>query len=121
MAGSQEPRASASKARCCACCQLVVPGDSGGTYVRLQFRSLARNLPAVYSWPGRCTARTLNDRGKTVTKPRLLKPLGLPLSEKQIPQVVEILESGGKSKEALETATLRPRQVRYQAALRPDI
>jgi hypothetical protein len=50
-----------------------------------------------------------------------LKPLGLPLSEKQIPQVVEILESGGKSKEALETVTLRPRQVRYQAALRPDV
>jgi hypothetical protein len=30
-----------------------------------------------------------------------LKPLGLPLSEKQIPQVIEILESEGKSKEAL--------------------
>jgi hypothetical protein len=42
------------------------------------------------------------------------------LSEKQIPQVVENLESGGKPKEDLETAALRPRQVRYQAALRPD-
>jgi len=58
-------------------------------------------LPVVYSWPGRCVAQTPNDRGKTVTKPRLLKPLELPLSEKQIPQVVEILESGGKSKEAM--------------------
>jgi hypothetical protein len=37
----------------------------------------------------------------TVAKPILLKPLGLPLSEKQIPQVVEILESGRKSKESL--------------------
>jgi len=46
--------------------------------------------------------------------------LGLPLSEKQIPQVVENLESGAKPKEALETAALRPRQVRYQTALRPD-
>jgi uncharacterized protein (DUF1778 family) len=46
--------------------------------------------------------------------------LGLPLSEKQIPQVVENLESGGKPKEALERAIMRPRQVRYQAALRPD-
>ena len=44
------------------------------------------------------------DRGKTVTKPFALSLLGLPLSEKQIPQVVENLESGGKSREALETA-----------------
>jgi uncharacterized protein (DUF1778 family) len=43
------------------------------------------------------------------------------LSEKQIPQVVENLESGVKRKEALERAIMRPRQVRYQAALRPDI
>jgi hypothetical protein len=56
-----------------------------------------------------------------VTKPVVLSLLGLPLSEKQIPQVVENLESGGKSIEALEMAALRPRQVRYQAALRPDI
>jgi hypothetical protein len=41
--------------------------------------------------------------------------------EKQISQVVENLESGGKPKEALEGVTMRPRQVRYQAALRPDI
>ena len=61
------------------------------------------------------------DRGKTVTKPLALSHLGLPLSEKQIPQVVGNLESGGKPKEVLETAALRPRQVRYQAALRPDI
>ena len=40
--------------------------------------------------------------------------LGLPLSEKQTPQVVENLESGGKPKEALETVGLRPRQVRYR-------
>jgi hypothetical protein len=60
------------------------------------------------------------DRGKTVTKPAALTRLGLPLSEKQIPQVVENLESGGKPKEALERAIMRPRQVRYQAALRPD-
>jgi len=32
------------------------------------------------------------------------------LSEKQIPQVVEKLESGDKPKEALETVELRPRQ-----------
>jgi hypothetical protein len=44
-----------------------------------------------------------------------LKRLGLPLSEKQIPQVVEKFESGGKPKEALETAALRPRQARQSA------
>ena len=60
-------------------------------------------------------------RGKTVTKPFGLALLEFPLSEKQIPQVVEKFESGGKPKEALETVELRPRQVRYQAALRPDI
>ena len=59
-------------------------------------------------------------RSKTVTKPLALKQLELPLSEKQIPQVVENLGSGDKPKEALERAELRPRQVRYQAALRPD-
>ena len=63
----------------------------------------------------------MHHRGKTVTKPLLLSRLGLPLSEKQIPQVVENLESGGKPKEALERVAMRPRQVRYQAALRPDI
>jgi hypothetical protein len=62
-----------------------------------------------------------NDRGKTVTKPGWLSRLGLASSEKQIPQVVEIFENGTESKEALERAELRPRQVRYQAALRPDI
>ena len=60
------------------------------------------------------------DRGKTVTKPGLLDLLGLALSEKQIPQVVEKFKSGDKPKEALEGTELRPRQVRYQAALRPD-
>jgi hypothetical protein len=45
-----------------------------------------------------------------------LKRLGLPLSEKQIPQVVEKVErGGGKPKEALETAALRPRQARQLA------
>ena len=61
------------------------------------------------------------DRGKTVTKSFALSGLGLLLSEKQIPQVVENLESGCKPKEALERTIMRPRQVRYQAALRPDI
>jgi hypothetical protein len=49
-------------------------------------------------------------RGKTVTKPLALNRLGLPLSEKQIPQVVEKHESGEKPKEALERAAVRVKQ-----------
>ena len=56
-----------------------------------------------------------------MTKPLVLKPLELPSSEKQIPQVIENIGNGWNSKEALERADVRPRQVRYQAALRPDI
>ena len=74
--------------------------------------------------PGRCREapdhvedRVRPNGGKTVTKSLAMIRLGLPLSEKQIPQVVENPESGGKSKGALETAALRPRQVRYEAAL----
>jgi hypothetical protein len=54
----------------------------------------------------------VHHRGKTVTKPFPLSRLGLLLSEKQIPQVVENLENGDEPKEALETAALRPRRVR---------
>ena len=50
------------------------------------------------------------DRGKTVTKPFVLNGLGLPLSEKQIPQVVENLDSGGKPREAVETVGVLVRQ-----------
>jgi uncharacterized protein (DUF1778 family) len=56
-----------------------------------------------------------------VTQLISLSRLGLLLSEKQISQVVENLENGDEPREALETAALRPRQVRYQAALRPDM
>jgi hypothetical protein len=45
-----------------------------------------------------------------VTKPFTLIGLGKASSEKQIPQVVENLESGDKSREALETGTLRVKQ-----------
>jgi len=49
-------------------------------------------------------------RGKTVTKPLALSLLELPLSEKQIPQVVEKHESREKPKEALERAAVRVKQ-----------
>jgi len=47
-----------------------------------------------------------------MTKPLALSRLELPLSEKQIPQLVENLKSGGKSKEALERVALRRKRQR---------
>jgi len=40
----------------------------------------------------------------------VLNGLGLPSSEKQVPQIVENLASGGKPREALETAAVLVRQ-----------
>src|ERR1700730_15566133 len=74
-----------------------------------------QNPDTVWSFIGWPTW-LVHHRGKTVTKPLPLSRLGLPLSEKQIPQVVENLESGGKPKEALDRVAMRPRQVRYPAA-----
>ncbi len=51
-----------------------------------------------------------------MTKPISFSRLGLPLSEKQIPQVIEKYESGEKPKEALERAAVRVKQVEYPAA-----
>lgn len=50
------------------------------------------------------------NRGKTVTKPIILRALGKTSSEKQIPQVIENPESGDQSREALETVGLRVKQ-----------
>ena len=61
------------------------------------------------------------DRGKTVTKPVMLTAFGKASSEKQIPQVVVFIKNQEKQMGLLEATRLRPRQVRYQAALRPDI
>jgi hypothetical protein len=46
--------------------------------------------------------------------------LGLALSEKQIPQVNENTEEENWLLDPLESVGTRPRQARYQAALRPD-
>ena len=61
------------------------------------------------------------DCSKTVPKPKWFSSFGLSLSEEQIPQIVENNESGTDRKELLEATGVRPRQVRYQAALRPDM
>jgi hypothetical protein len=43
------------------------------------------------------------------------------VSEKQIPQLVANIEKGQQEMELLESGLVRPRQARYQAALRPDM
>jgi hypothetical protein len=70
--------------------------------------SASQNPDIVWTFHGE-PIWLVHHRGKTVTKPLPLSRLGLPLSEKQIPQVVENLESGGKPKEALERVAMRPR------------
>jgi hypothetical protein len=81
---------------------------------RLQYLLVAdmRRGMFVGSRPAKPERRRRTGRGQTVTKPLALKRLELLLSEKQIPQVVENLESGGKTKEALETARLPSEQLR---------
>jgi len=65
-------------------------------------------------WLGFCCS-------KTVPEPPELIRLGLALSEKQIPQRVGKIERTTQRMESLEPSPVRPRQVRYQAALRPDL
>ena len=52
------------------------------------------------------------DRVKTVSKLGALEHLGLALSEKQIPQIVENSKKCGELLEPLEGDGMRPRQVR---------
>ena len=49
-----------------------------------------------------------------------VEPTWVAFERKADSQVVENLESGSKPKEVLETAALRPRQVRYLKILRRD-
>jgi hypothetical protein len=46
--------------------------------------------------------------------------LGVAIERKQIPQNIENTTNTTYGLELLEGKVLRPRQVRYQAALRPD-
>ena len=62
-----------------------------------------------------------SDRGTTVTKRGLLILLGLALSEKQIPQVLEKFESGGERKEALERAVMLRRRVGLPSSAGPVV
>ena len=57
---------------------------------------------------------------KTVPERNVFSFGDLLLSEKQIPQIVGNIEKGKQGMELLERSRVRPRQARYQAALRPD-
>jgi hypothetical protein len=63
-------------------------------------------------------------RRRTVAKlsqnPIVLTCFGIAFERKQIPRIVENLRKSLNAKETTEADRLRPRQVRYQAALRPD-
>jgi len=76
--------------------QTPTAGMRCGTFVGLDGRSLNGGVRQAVAKPWQNLSQ--------------LKRLELPLSEKQNPQVVENLESGDKSREALETGTLRVKQ-----------
>jgi hypothetical protein len=57
---------------------------------------------------------------KLSQKPIALTCFGICFERKRIPRLVEILRKSLNAKETREADLLRPRQVRYQTALRPD-
>jgi hypothetical protein len=65
-----------------------------------------------FVWLGRCT--------KTVPDGNVFMPWGLASNGRQIPQVVGNIDNAQDGMELLESVFMRPRQARYQAALRPD-
>ena len=58
---------------------------------------------------------------RTVPESNVFNRFELSLSEKQIPRFVGNVSSWKKKMERLESRAVRPRQARYQAALRPDM
>ena len=82
-------------------------------------------MPINSCQPGVHPRRTEVERhlscAKTVPECDLFELLGLALSEKQVPQVIERTEKAKWPMEPLESVGTRPRQARYQAALRPDV
>jgi hypothetical protein len=57
---------------------------------------------------------------KLFQNPQVLTRLGICFERKQMPRFVGNLRKSLNAKEAREAVRIRPRQVRYQAALRPD-
>ena len=55
-----------------------------------------------------------------MTAPIVLTCFGICFERKQIPRIVGNVRKSSNAKEATELDRLRPRQVRYQAALRRD-
>ena len=57
---------------------------------------------------------------KLSQNPIVLRPFGFGLEREQNPELEKTLGKTSNALEAMETGCIRPRQVRYQAALRPD-
>ena len=89
-----------------ASCQVLLQSPSRATLRRTRGRLRTGTSP--------------RDCVKTVSKPLRFGAMELCLSEKQMPQVIGLIRSCQNQGERLERACVRPRQVRYQAALRPD-
>jgi PIN domain len=101
----------------------VVSGDAALLKVK-QYRGIAIVRPTQFldllsrRWSGflvawRCT-RTVPDRN-------VLTRRGLTSSAKQVPQVVGNIDNVQCGMELLDIGFVRPRQARYQAALRPTM
>ena len=67
----------------------------------------------------RCSITTATV-AKLSQNPIVLSRFGIRFERKQIPRIVGNVRKSSNAKEATELDRLRPRQVRYQAALRPD-
>jgi hypothetical protein len=72
------------------------------------------NLLEKHLSKSRCAARA-----RTVPERDLWELLGMALSEKQIPQIIENTEKPKEIKELLESVGPRPRQARYRLRYAP--
>jgi hypothetical protein len=92
--------------------------------VRLKAADLASGIECKYRWPRRNSGSILLVQVRCAELCQNPSDWGLGrsvLSERQIPQVVVFSRKSLEKGERLARAFVRPRQVRYQAALRPDI
>ena len=83
----------------------------------LDIVSALRRIPHDVEKAG---ARTTPRLSRNCPEPYPLAHFGICFERKQIPRIVENLRNALNAKEARGSDRIRPRQVRYQAALRPD-
>jgi hypothetical protein len=91
---------------------------------RLKAADLASGIECKYRWPRRNSGSILLVQVRCAELCQNPSDWGLGrsvLSERQIPQVIVFSRKSSEKGERKDRAFVRPRQVRYQAALRPDI